>query len=68
MGRQYKKDTLQFLFIARGSAYEVETLLNIGQMINLLDKMVFDQLIVQVSQTIKLLNGLINYWEKAALK
>ncbi len=26
LGRNYKKDTIQFLHIARGSAYEVETL------------------------------------------
>ena len=28
IGRQYKKDTLQFLHISRGSIYELETLIN----------------------------------------
>ncbi len=36
MGRNYKKDTIQFLHISRGSAYEVETLLNVAQMINII--------------------------------
>lgn len=30
VGRQYKKDTIQFLYIARGSLYELETFLLIA--------------------------------------
>lgn len=37
-GRQYKKDTLQFLHISRGSLYEVETLLNIALDVELADE------------------------------
>jgi len=36
VGRNYKKDTIQFLHIARGSLYEVETLLNIAVMVEIL--------------------------------
>ncbi len=36
MGRNYKKDTIQFLHVSRGSAYEVETLLSVAQMINII--------------------------------
>ncbi len=36
MGRNYKKDTVQFLHIARGSLYELETLLMIAQMLEML--------------------------------
>jgi four helix bundle protein len=32
IGRNYKKDTIQFLHISRGSLYEVETLLEITRM------------------------------------
>ena len=35
LGRNHKKDTIQFLHISRGSAYEVETLLSIARMIKL---------------------------------
>ena len=38
MGRNYKKDTIQFLHVSRGSAYEVETLLNVALMINIIDE------------------------------
>lgn len=45
MGRQYKKDTIQFQYIARGSVYEVETLLNIALMTNIIDEKTFNQTI-----------------------
>jgi four helix bundle protein len=38
MGRNYKKDTIQFMQVSRGSAYEVETLLNVARMINIIDE------------------------------
>jgi four helix bundle protein len=38
MGRNYRKDTIQFLHVSRGSAYEVETLISAAQMIRLLDE------------------------------
>ena len=37
MGRQYKKDTIHFLHIARGSIYELETVLNIAVMVEIID-------------------------------
>jgi S23 ribosomal protein. len=36
IGRNYKKDTTQFLHVSRGSLYELETLLNIAEMIGIL--------------------------------
>lgn len=68
MGRQYKKDTLQFLHIARGSIYELDTQLTIALMNNFLQQMDFDRMIVKLDTVLKLLNGLINYTEKAELK
>lgn len=68
LGRQYKKDTIQFLYIARGSAYELDTLLNIAVMVEILDKAKLQQLLLLLDDTIKLLNGLINYMQKADLK
>ena len=37
-GRNYKKDTIQFLHIARGSLYETETQMNIALMLNYVNK------------------------------
>jgi four helix bundle protein len=37
-GRNHKKDTIQFLYISRGSAYELETLLNIAFSIKIINE------------------------------
>jgi len=63
MWRQYKKDTLQFLHIARGFAYELETLLNIAMMVGIIEVESFKQLIPLSDDSFKLLTGLITYVE-----
>jgi len=68
MGRQYKKDTVHFLHIARGSIYELETHLNIALMTNIVEQENFTKVILMIDEVIKLLSGLINYTEKAELK
>lgn len=68
VGRNYKKDTIQFLHIARGSLYEVETLLNIAAMVEILSKEKFDKLNEMTEECLKILNGLISYYEKGNLK
>jgi four helix bundle protein len=68
MGRQYKKDTLQFLHIARGSIYELETLLNIAVMIGILSKSKFSEIQAVINDCYGLLNGLINYIRNSNLK
>jgi four helix bundle protein len=68
MGRQYKKDTIQFLFIARGSLYELKTLLQFATITDILRKEVFLELGKRINITLKLLNGLIRYMENSNLK
>ena len=68
MGRQYKKDTLQFLHISRGSLYELETLLNIAIMVEIMDEVDFGQIVPLLEKCIQVLNGLINYLENSKLK
>ena len=68
MGRQYKKDTLHFLHIARGSVYELETHLNIALMVNIIDPEKFKIFESMIDEVMKLLSGLINYMNKAELK
>lgn len=63
LGRQYKKDTLQFLFISRGSLYELETLLNIGVMVEIISEDAFHLVIPSVERALKVLNGFINSYE-----
>ena len=68
MGRQYKKDTIHFLHIARGSIYELETHLNIALMVDIIAEGSFNNILKLIDDTIKLLNGLIKYMQKAELK
>ena len=68
IGRNYKKDTIQFLHIARGSLYELETFLNIAVMLYMLNKNQFNEIEVQLKECLRLLNGLITYFEKSDLK
>ncbi len=65
IGRNHKKDTIEFLHIARGSLYELETLLNIAVMLEIYQKIKFKGNIKVLSdENLKILNGLINYFEK----
>lgn len=64
VGRNYKKDTIQFLHIARGSLYELETLLKIAVMADILQEEQLLKLTPLLDDVFRLLNGLINYMEK----
>jgi four helix bundle protein len=64
MGRNHKKDTIQFLHISRGSAYEVETLLSVAKMISIVDEHTYSHLNNKLERNIQILNGLINYLEQ----
>lgn len=68
IGRNYKKDTIQFLHIARGSLYELETLLVIAQNTEVLSSERFNNIYPIWEKSIQLLNGLINYYERSNLK
>ena len=67
-GRQYKKDTIQFLHVSRGSLYELETLLNIAKMVEIISETDFNMIISSVDKSQQILNGFINYIQRAALK
>lgn len=68
VGRNYKKDTIQFLHISRGSLYEVETLLNIALMTEIISADVFSRFSPLIEKCMQLLNGLIRYYENSNLK
>ena len=63
-GRKHKKETIQFLHISRGSLYEVDTQLNIAILTNILTEEKFKPVSEQTEECIKILNGLITYYEK----
>jgi four helix bundle protein len=59
-GRNYRKEFVQYLYIARGSLYETLTLLEIFSMRNWVDKEKFIDLENKSNEIAKLLKGLIN--------
>jgi len=67
-GRQTRKDSIHFLHIARGSLYELETLMVLGMMIGYITEVHFKEVQMAISKVQKLLNGLIRYYENASLK
>ena len=64
LGRNTKKDSIQFLHISRGSAYELETLLSIALMIGFIDKELFYRVNEILEKNIQVINGFIRYLEK----
>lgn len=62
-GRNHKKDTLQFFYIARGSAYELETQLYLSFDLGFIDNGLLNSLLNQLEKVRKLLAGLINYYK-----
>ena len=53
IGRNYKKNTVQFLHISRGSLYELETLLNIAVMVEIIPEQKIEQLILLIDENLK---------------
>ena len=68
MGRQYKKDTLQFLYIAHGSVYEMDTLLNAACMVEILKEDELKGISPSIEQLLRMLNGFIKYMERSLLR
>ena len=62
-GRNHRKDTLQFFYIARGSIYELETQLYLSFDLGFLQEEVLNKLLNQIRIVRKLLAGLINYFK-----
>jgi four helix bundle protein len=61
LGRNFKRDSIQFLHISRGSAYEVETLLSVAVMANIINEESYSRINQMLEKSIRLINGLIKY-------
>ncbi len=64
IGRNYKKDTIHFLHIARGSLYELETLLIIAVMVEIITEQDFSIFPNKIDEVVRMLNGLIRKYEQ----
>ncbi len=63
-GRQTPRDTINFLFIARGSLYELETQLYVALDLSYIDLEAAELLMLQIASCKKLLHGFINHYRK----
>lgn len=63
-GRQTPKETIRFLYISRGSLYELETQLFLSNDLNFLSKEKLTNILSQIETCKKLLNGFIKYYKK----
>ncbi|SDE13642.1 four helix bundle protein [Mucilaginibacter pineti] len=62
-GRNHRKDSLQFFYIARGSAYELETQLFLSLDLGFINEETLNLLLNQIEIVRKTLSGLINYYK-----
>jgi four helix bundle protein len=60
-GRSQPKDTMRFFFIARGSAYELETQLYLSYDLDFIDEITLNILLEKLTRIRILLSGLVNY-------
>lgn len=68
LGRNYKKESIQFLHIARGSIYELKTQIELAKILGFILEVELENIEKELSKTLKLLNGLIKYMEKAEIR
>jgi four helix bundle protein len=68
LGRNSSKDTLNFLYIASGSANELETQLYLSMDVEYVDNNLFELKLQEIITVKRLLAGFINYFEKLVLK
>lgn len=62
-GRKTSKDTVQFLYISRGSLYELETQFYLSLDVGYITEHQLTQGIEKITETRKRLNGFINYYK-----
>lgn len=63
-GRQSSKETIHFLYISRGSLYELETQVYLSLDLNYITKNNSEIILKKTTVCKKLLNGFINYYKK----
>ncbi len=66
-GRQYKKDSLQFLAISRGSLYETESIVEILFENKFIDCDQYETIMLNITDLKKLLHGTIRYFKSEKL-
>ena len=68
VGRQYKKETKHFLYISRGSLFELETQSYISLLRNYITNAEFKEATRRIDHCRKLLHGYLNYLKTSNLR
>ena len=63
IGRNTYKDTIQFLYISRGSLFELETLIQIALDLKFTNKDGTEKILIDIEELSKILNGLIRSYK-----
>ncbi|WP_040248163.1 four helix bundle protein [Psychroserpens mesophilus] len=63
IGRQTDKETIQFLYISKGSLFELETQLFLANDLNYISEKQLSEVLENITSVKKLLNGFINYFK-----
>lgn len=63
-GRNTPKGTLAFLYISRGSIFELETQIYLASDLQYILEEDFNKIIIDIQNCKKLLNGFINYYKR----
>lgn len=67
-GRQYKKETIQFQYISRGSQYELETELYLSFDLGFISEEDLNKALDLLIEGRRLLSGFISYLQKSELR
>lgn len=62
VARNYKKETIQFLYISKGSLYELETQMYLAFDISYINEKQLSSILDQIDTCKKLVAGFINYY------
>lgn len=63
IGRNHVKDTIQFLYVSRGSIYELETQIILAFELSFISNEDYNNTIEKIHLCMKLISGFINYYE-----
>ena len=64
IGRKTAKDKTRFMYISRGSSFELEAQLYIAKDLNYINELKFSEALDSIVSVKKLINGFINYLQK----
>lgn len=67
IARQSDKETIQFLYIAKGSLFELETQFYLAFDLNYISENQINEILKEIESCKKLLNGFINYFKNKKL-